>query len=173
MASTTIDKLPELIDPEYTDKINILVLRNIYNSDIAYKTDLINLSTFYFPTIVVRELIDSLDNLKNEIDNKVKELENSNYMNSQNYVTKNYANKFRSQVMTEERLNRVLDDFITYDKLSVYMEESELHANQLASEIINYMANAASTAKFGAANQLALEEVTDAITSIEIPDPNG
>ena len=111
--------------------------------------------------------------MRTEIEKKVSTLQGSTYMLGQNSVTKLYADRYRSVVMTEERLERLLESFITVDRLSVYMEESELHANQIAAEIINYMANAAATSKFGAANQMSLDNVTGAIEEISIPEPTG
>ena len=158
MASITLDKLPELKDPDLTDKINILVLRDVYNSEVAYRTDIEILSSFYFPSVKVKELMDILDNLKQKIEDKIKSLNGKDYMIANNYVTKIQADKFRNSVVTEKRLDSVLTNFVTYDQLSTYVEDSRYHRYQITSEILNYMANAASTAKSGSANESRLED---------------
>ena len=169
MATETLDQLPELNDPQISDRLDIMVLKKVYTDDIAYRADIGRLSAYYFPSSRINDLMLSLTELTSTVDAKMAEVQNADYMDGQNFVSKKQVEDFKKKILTEDRLNVILDSYMTYDELSSYIEDSQAHSNQIISEIMNYITIAGATSKSSNANSAIQQQVVDAIGQLNIP----
>lgn len=168
-----LENIDELEDINSSDKLFGIINKRINGKPLSYKFNFNSLSSRFFPAENLEKLKIDLDKIQNTIESKVSNVIEADYLDDNNYITKNDAKKLKAKILNDYNLSALLDQYVTYEELSVDIQETAEHAQDCATNLLSYLGIAASTSKHAVANNVGQMTITEAIGSIEIPEPEG
>lgn len=129
-----------------------MVLTPLMNTFRANKLNIGALSAFFLPTDRLNDINDSLVSLRDNLEKIVDEFVTEDYLIDNNYITKEYANRQRRRLLTDDNLKSVISKYITSDQVSAQFEEADRELWNTVNSTVATLLGPATTAR-GAESQ--------------------
>lgn len=170
-----LDEIPEIEELQPGDKLFAIVNKKLDNTYLSYRFDMNILSSHYFPIENIQNLIDELPWVQQQFTDRLDKLVDGEWLSENNYIKKRDANIKRTKLLTLERLSALLDNYLTYPKLSSDVQECIEHAEDSAATMVDFMSNFAINAKRGQNHSEGMVMVSDGLENVadSMPESSG
>jgi hypothetical protein len=169
----SINSLELLESISKNDSPKTVVIRKVDNLDIAYGTGLNRLDNFFISVSMIKKLEKQLTDFKKNIDETVLKFTATEQINPNDYMLKTEADRKKSELITYEKLDEILKDYIKNDELEQSIYECEEHAYACANSMYTSLVNPAAVVRSFKANNNAIAGINVSSDSSDSSDSSG
>lgn len=155
----SINSLELLESISKNDSPKTAIIRKVDNLDIAYGAALNRLDNFFISVSMIKKLEKQLTEFKKNIDDTVRKFTMAEQINPTVYMLKTEADRKKSELITYEKLDEILKDYIKEDELEQSIFECEEHAYACANSMYSSLVGAAAQVRSGAAIKTAVNGI--------------
>lgn len=145
-----------------SESVLTIVNRHINNLPVSYCINIKNLSTNFISISKLRELENSLDAFRNDINKLVNAFKDITFLENNKYISKVDVERKKSNLITYDKLDQILANYLKESDINKSIFECKEHANNLASQVTTALINSAAmsrTATYNASKDF--EEASD------------
>ena len=170
------NNLPEKRNIVEGETLLMALYKNVDGRKIAFKVPVSVFKSFYLNNSALDEISTRMESFRKEIEDIVKTIKDKEYIDA-GYMTKEDAEYYRKKLLTADKLNSLLGDYCTREKIELDIQNCEEHARAVATAIGNNLALIASQTKTNAAMMQTTvnnsADITEAINNIELTVPES
>lgn len=161
----SINSLELLESISKNDSPKTVIIRKVDNLDIAYGAGLNRLDNFFISVSMIKKLEKQLTDFKNNIDDTVAKFTATEQINPNVYMLKTEADRKKSELITYEKLDEILKDYIKEDELEQSIYECEEHAYACATSMYTSLVNPAAVVRSSSKNIETNREISSQLNS--------
>lgn len=156
----------ELLDViSKNDSPKTIILRKSDKLDIAFNSNLNKFDKFFISVSSLKDLEKKLVDFRNSIENIVTEFTSNEMITPNKYLLKTEADRKKSELITYQKLDEILRDYIKEDELEQSIYECEEHAYACANSMYTSLVNPAAVVRSSSKNIETNREISNQLNS--------